>query len=102
MPWQTPHPHAVTVDEGPSLIGSTWKRRVAQGDDWDGPVAIVGVWDNGPDFGLEFVVQTVAFTGQPTLTSDADSFVAAYEPDEPDPFAALRDRVSDLERLARS
>ena len=44
MPWQTPHPHAVTVDEGPSLIGSTWKRRVAQGDDWDGPVAIVGVW----------------------------------------------------------
>ena len=48
-------------------------RRTPEGDDWDGPVAIVGVWDNGPDFGLEFVVQTVAFTGQPTLTSDAES-----------------------------
>lgn len=101
MRWETPY--AVTVDEGPKLIGSTWRRREPEGDSWDGPVAIVGVFDLGNDQGgLELVVQTVAFTGEPTLTADAESFVLAYVPDEPDPLARLRDRVSQLERMARS
>jgi hypothetical protein len=100
MAWQSPHPYAVTVDEGPKLIGSRWRRRDPEGDPWDGPVSVVGVFDLGDSGSLELVVQTVAFTGEPTLTADSDSFLSAYVPYEPDPLATLRDRVADLERMA--
>jgi hypothetical protein len=83
----------------PALVGSTWVRRTPEGDDWDGPVRIVGVFDTGNDAnGLELVVQTVAFTGQPTLTADAASFAAHYKRVEvDDPAEKLHETLRTLE-----
>lgn len=102
MTWSTPHPHALVVDDvstGSRLVGSTWRRRKPEGDAWDN-ARIVGIYDNGPDLGLELCVQTVEFTGEPTLTADAESFVAAYtqEAEAADPLAELRERITQLER----
>lgn len=77
------NPHATILDpdaDRPQLVGSTWVRKQPEGDSaWD-TVRVVGVWDNGADSAaqLELVVQTVAFTGEPTLTANAESFVQAY------------------------
>lgn len=100
------HPLAVAVDPNagsPQIIGSTWVRREPTGDEWDGPVRIVGLFDTGNDHnGIELCVQTVAFTGQPTLTADSDSFVAAYKREVPDDqMENLRARVADLEARSR-
>jgi hypothetical protein len=84
----------------PPLIGSRWLRRKPEGDDpWDGPVEVCGLYDNGPDHGgMELVVRTVAFTGEPVLTASAESFAAAYKrEDEPDPLEDVRDRLRALE-----
>lgn len=106
MAWATKHPDAISIDptaDRATIIGSTWQRRTPEGDAWDGPVRIVGIFDTGNDVnGIELVVQTVAFTGQPTLTSDATSFVEAYARcDDGDPIADLRARVQQLESRAR-
>jgi hypothetical protein len=83
--WHSPHPLAARIDPDasrPSLIGSTWRRRAPEGDAWD-RVRIAGIFDCGPDGGgLELVVQTVDFTGEPTLTADASSFADAYARDD--------------------
>ena len=71
MTWRTPHPLSLRVDpdaDRPTLVGSTWTRRVPAGDPWDGPVRIVGVFDLGPDGGgLELCLQPVAF-GEPVMS----------------------------------
>lgn len=72
---------AVVIDPDagkPALVGSHWERREPAGDVWDGPVVVVGVFDNGPDAGgFELVVQPLEF-GEPALTADPESFGATY------------------------
>ena len=79
MTWTTRHPAAVALDaDRPSVMGSRWRRKAPEGDAWD-YVAVVGIFDFGNDSGgKELVVQTVEFTGEPTLTADANSFLEAY------------------------
>src|SRR4051794_31222372 len=105
MAWRSPHPAALRVDpdaDKPSLIGSVWYRREPLSDAWDGPVRIVGVHDNGErGGGLELVVQTVAFTGEPTLTASPESFGAAYTRVENENVAErLEARLRELEARA--
>ena len=51
MTWQSPHPLGLRIDPDqgrPTLVGSTWTRRVPENDDWD-RCRIVGVFDTGND-----------------------------------------------------
>jgi hypothetical protein len=82
----------------PSLIGSRWVRRDPVGDEWDGPVEIVGVHDNGPDHGgAELVIRTVTF-GPPVVTATPESFGAAYTREAgEDPAERLAGRLRELE-----
>lgn len=101
-PWaSSPPPGAVVIDpdaDKPKLIGSRWRRRAPEGDAWD-EVDLVGVHDNGPDHGgPELCVRTRAFTGEPVMTADADSFIAAYKRAEADdPAERLDRRLRELE-----
>jgi hypothetical protein len=100
MRWGSAHPLVVDPDaDRPTLIGSRWVRREPLGDAWDGPVEVVGCHDNGPDHGgLEMVIRTVAFTGEPVLTATPESFGAAYKREGDDnPAERLNARLRELE-----
>ena len=96
MKWQT-HPRALVVDPEAgrqSLIGSRWRRREPEDDEWD-EVVISGVLDLG-ERGLELTVQPVTFG--PTLSADPDSFVQAYVRAEAgDPTEDLDERLRAIE-----
>ena len=84
----------------PKMIGSRWQRREAQGDAWDGPVEIVGVYELSEQHGggLELCIRTVDFTGQPVQTAEAADFAAAYlRLEDDDVSERLAARLRDLE-----
>lgn len=83
----------------PALVGSRWRRRAPENDDWD-KVVICGVHDNGPDHnGFELVVTPLAFG--PCLTADPESFAAAYAREiEDDPALSAAARLRELEARA--
>lgn len=104
MSWESRNPGALRIDpdaERPTLIGSTWARRVPEGDDWDF-CKIVAVFDTGNDSaGLELCVQTVVFGGQPVMTADAEAFAAAYRREEDDdPAERVAARLRELEAVS--
>lgn len=102
MTWETPHPNGLRIDvnEGrPTIIGSTWVRRVPEGDDpWNGPVRIVGVHDLGErGGGLELCVTPIEFG--PVMTASAESFAEAYKREEEageDPAERIDARLREL------
>ena len=95
MPWRSPHALVIDPDaDRPTLIGSRWVRREPLGDDWDGPVEVCGLHDNGADHGgAELVIRTVAFTGEPCCTASPESFAAAYRRERADNDPPLVERL---------
>ncbi len=95
-----PHPGGMWIDPlagRSTLIGSTWVRRTPEGDDWDGPVRVLGIFE--VDELIELVVGTVAFTGQPVMTADAADFARSYkreDPDDDDPAERVAARLQEL------
>ncbi len=73
-------PLVIDPQEGrPPLIGSRWQRRESAGDAWD-LCEVAGVFDLGADHGgLELVVRPVEFTGEPALTTSAESLSENYQ-----------------------
>ena len=83
----------ILVGQEGGVIGSRWERREPVGDAHD-RVVITGVFDLGPDLGLEVVYVPLEFG--PTLTADVESFAAAYtrlsdDPSDDPAERAIRD-----------
>lgn len=88
----------ILVGQDGGVIGSRWERREPAGDNYD-RVICSGVFDLGPDLGLEIVYVPVEFG--PTLTADVESFAAAYTrlSDDPsdDPAEGIDRAIRDIE-----
>jgi hypothetical protein len=105
MAWRSPHPiprRAVVIDPDagrPKLIGSHWRRKVSESDEFD-EVVIRGIHDNGPDTlsQFEFVVSPATFG--PAITCTAESLAENFTrvgADADDAAAKLAARITELE-----
>lgn len=100
MIWES-HPLGLRIDknaERPSIVGSEWVRRVpAEGDDPWNSVRIAGLFECSET--IELCLQPLTF-GQPTMTSDAEDFVANYrraDADADDPGERIESRLREVQ-----